>query len=109
MERGLPPPEWYAEEPELLPYSEFYLRAFWELSTERQFGYTLGPIPISKLKEFCDRLSLDHVTSEVVKAVIRAMDGAYMEWVTEERKKNTGDDRLSHQSNCRSGKGKNRY
>ena len=51
IERGQPPPSWYEEEPDCPPGLDYYMKAFWQLSTERSIGFSVGPIPASKIEE----------------------------------------------------------
>ena len=82
-------PEWYSEEPALIRGDEFYLRAFWELSSERQFGHAIGPIPWSKIVEFGERAGLDYAMGQVFVRVIRELDEAYLEWQRTQQKRRT--------------------
>lgn len=49
---------------------------FWRLSSERQFGFGLGPIPQSAIDRHVAGWSYDDV--EVFEFCIREMDGLYM-------------------------------
>lgn len=58
---------------------------FWRLSTERQIGFGLGPIPASAIDRHVAGWSYED--AEVFELCIREMDGVYM------RKQNgSGDD-----------------
>jgi len=87
QERGQPAPSWYEEEPDIPPRVDFFLRAFWELSTERQIGFSVGPIPMSKIEEKGSRHGFDEVTKRIFRRVIRELDTAYLDWLTKEREK----------------------
>lgn len=63
------------------------MRAFWSLSTERQLGMAIGPIPVSKITEYAAKARLEFDTMDLFVAVLRAMDGAYLEWAMDEQKK----------------------
>jgi hypothetical protein len=53
--------------------------AFWELSTERQLGMSIGPIPGSKIREHLrDELNLYGTEYDRAKAIIRKVDDAYV-------------------------------
>lgn len=71
--RGIPIPDdlW---PPDLLPGAQEWLDAFIELSTERQMGMGLGPIPSSAI----DRWPVDDVERPAFRACIRAMDREYL-------------------------------
>lgn len=86
---GKPPPQWYLEEPDLLPGDEFYVKAFWDLSTERYFGWAVGPIPWSRIVAYGERCNLDDGMISVFVYVIRSMDEAYQEWFREDSNKST--------------------
>lgn len=87
MERGQPPPSWVEEEPACPPPAEAFLRAFWQLSTERQIGFTIGQIPVSKIEEYGEKRGFDSVTLDILKQMVRALDTAFLEWVAKEREK----------------------
>lgn len=83
--RPLPP--WFLEQPALLNGDEFYIRQFNQLSTERQLGMSVGPIPVSKIEERAARAGLDDACTELFVDVIMAMDEGYRDWNTKEGKK----------------------
>jgi len=87
IERGQPPPSWYEEEPACPPGLEVYMGAFWELSTERAIGFSVGQIPVSKIEEYGERRGYDPITLNIFKQMIRTMDAAYLTWLTNEREK----------------------
>jgi hypothetical protein len=75
------------EDLSLGPMEEFYIREFFNLSTERQIGMTIGPIPFSKIEERSKRLGLEPDVQMVFEYVIRAMDTAYLEHISSESRK----------------------
>jgi len=75
-------PEWYLEEPELLPGDEFYLREFRVLGTERVMG---GPIPHSKIISRAFQLGLDTCMINAMAEIIMAMDDASREWSSQQK------------------------
>lgn len=79
-------PAWYFEEPELLPLNEFYMRAFWELNTERPSSFTIGAIPVSKIREHGQNAGLSERLMPEFVGIVRAMDEAYIKWVRENSK-----------------------
>ena len=87
MERGAPTPGWLEEQPQQESGDGFYLQSFWELSTERQLGFTVGPIPESAIRMYGGAHHLSPVMMVVFKAVIRSMDSTYRDWAESERKK----------------------
>lgn len=48
---------------------------------------SVGPIPWSAIQSYGLARGLDSATMALFHAVIRAMDGVYLEWVIEEQKK----------------------
>jgi len=65
------------------------MRAFWELSSERQFGTCIGPIPWSKILEYGERKGLDYSMLAVFERVVRDLDEAYLEWQRDDQKRRT--------------------
>lgn len=59
---------------------EWYIQAFWDLSTERQVGMALGPIPMSKVEELADRFCLTEENTDTLKRSVRAMDKEFLAW-----------------------------
>lgn len=68
---------------------EVYLRAFWELSTERQFGQVVGPIPWSCIVAYGRHVGLDDSMLRVFERVVRSLDEEYLAWLREEQKRKT--------------------
>lgn len=64
--------------PNLLPGMEELLEAFWELSTDRQLGLAVGPIPFSSIVLWLDRHGYDHDAGDELRACFREMDAAYL-------------------------------
>jgi hypothetical protein len=69
----LPPPP--GPHPEA---DNFYLHAFFDLTTCRAIGMDLGPIPWTAIVAYADRAGLDPAGCEAFVAVIRTLDGAYL-------------------------------
>lgn len=74
-------PEFLTSEPLLLPGDEFYITAFYELSTCRSYGWSLGPIPWRDIIYYADFAVLDEDLLPVFVQSIRAMDTVYLEYV----------------------------
>ena len=66
---------------------DFFLSAFWLLSTERQIGMELGEIPWSKVIEYGLHKGLDHDMLDPFVHIIRDMDAAYLRWTGKELEK----------------------
>lgn len=72
-------PQWYLQQPESARGDEFYLRAFWDLSTTRRaWGAQLGPIPWDRIVHYGMHYGLDAVMMEVFVRVIRALDEEWL-------------------------------
>ena len=90
IEKGRPLPDWYLDEPPILDSDAFYLNAFDSLSTTRQSGFNgPGPIPWDQVLAYAADAGLDEEMIVIFKDVVRAMDVAYMEWVSDNQKRKT--------------------
>lgn len=89
-EKGRELPEWYYNEPQLLPGDEFYLKAFRDLHTCRQAGMELGPIPWDETVRYAQFYELEEDLIEPFLYIIRAMDVAYRDWMEKENERNKG-------------------
>lgn len=87
LEKGRPAPDWFYDEPLLYPGDDFFLRAFWDLSTERQLGMSVGPIPWSRIQQYGGHSSVNSDMMVVFTLVVRTMDQGYLEWVAAEQEK----------------------
>lgn len=68
---------------------DFWLSAFWELSTERQFGHVIGPIPNSKVADYGFRRGLSPGMIRVLETVIRELDEHWLKWQRDEQRRKT--------------------
>ncbi len=84
---GRPIPDWIAEAPVVNEHDLFYWQAFQDLCTERQVGYSVGPIPWSAARYYAKEYGLDRDEADDFWTIIRAMDLAYLEVVAEEQKR----------------------
>lgn len=103
--RGVPAPEWLDEVPVLIDGDEFYLQAFNELSTCRQIGFGVGPIPWRDIIFFAEYARLDETMLPIFVRIIRAMDRVYLEW--SDKKKPHGG--VSNSSKDRLGRSPKRF
>lgn len=62
--------------PELPRRLGFYLSAFYELSTSRQMGMAVGPIPFEAIDRYATRYGVRNF--ERFRSLIRALDNAWM-------------------------------
>ena len=83
--RGVP--DWYLRQPPLERGDEVYVRAFWELSSTRQFGYSTGPIPWHRVVQYGQRIGLDARMIAVFEVVVRELDEVYLEWLRENQRR----------------------
>jgi hypothetical protein len=58
---------------------EFYLSAFWDLSTCRRIGMSLGPIPWNHIREYAEFAGLDRLNTYAFSAIMRKLDVVYMD------------------------------
>lgn len=86
IQDGLPLPEKIANAPELLPGLEPYFEAFSRLSTCRQIGMGVGPIPWTAIVQYAALQELDQWHADMLIWCIEAMDAAYLNWSAERSK-----------------------
>lgn len=73
--------------PVLLPGLEFYMTAFMDLSSCRQIGFDVGPIPFTAVSEYASRYDITGEQFHVFWALIKQMDAAYLKHRADSRKK----------------------
>lgn len=66
------------------------MSAFWDLSTCRSNGFSVGLIPWNRVREYAEFAGLDRDNAFTFTAIIRRLDEAYLEWADEEQKKKGG-------------------
>lgn len=71
-------------EPDLEPFEEFYMIAYWRLLTERRGGPV---VPYSEIRNYAERKSLDPPMTEVLISVIRFLEHAHNEWHKQEQER----------------------
>ncbi len=81
IEKNRPLPDWFENEPLLLPGDEFYIGAFHNLGTCRQYGMTVGPIPWNIIVEYAALHELDNELTKGFVKIISEMDKAYLKRV----------------------------
>lgn len=64
---------------DLMPGAEEWLGAFMDLSTDRQFGMGVGPLPAASIDRWIDRAGLGDDEAASFRGCMRAMDRAYRE------------------------------
>lgn len=75
---GQPIPERIANSPELYVGLELFLNAFFDLDSERQTGYVIGPIPWSKIREYAVAYEFDEDLAEDLFYYVKALDNSHM-------------------------------
>jgi hypothetical protein len=73
------------KEPNLGPF-DFYIESFFELSTCRQIGMALGPIPFTTILEYCKIFEVEEFTDFLY--FMRRLDNIFLS-----RKKDNGDNK----------------
>lgn len=82
-------PDWWDKQPRMVRGDELYLEAFWELSSCRNFGMGIGPIPWNFIVMYGERKGLDPGMLNVFVYVIRALDEVYLKDLNDDRRKET--------------------
>lgn len=62
-------------EPKMLPGASEWLAAFFDLSTERSFGFSVGPIPSRAIRAW----PVDPSEADLFYRCVRAMDRVYLD------------------------------
>lgn len=83
---GQPIPTRIANAPELHVGLELFLNAFFDLDTERQAGFSIGPIPWSKIKEYAVAYGFDNDLTEELFYFVKALDNAHMKRIERDNK-----------------------
>lgn len=91
-------PEWYLDTPPMLPGDEFYLRAFWQLSTCRR--YQGGPIAWDTTMQYAAAWELSPDMTSTFVIVMRHLDNAFLVWWADEQ------ERLAEQKKAQAGTAK---
>lgn len=63
------------------------MEAFWELTTCRQIGMGLGPIPWDVMVSYAQFHQLEDDVARAFVQVIRQMDSVYLAWQAEEQER----------------------
>lgn len=84
--KGRPYPDWFLDRPELARGEDSYLRAFWDLATERKSdGLTLGRIPWSAARKYAlEELGFYRGLLDHFWRIISAMDTGFLGFMREE-------------------------
>lgn len=72
-------PEGLAARVDFLPGGREILDAFFELSTDRQLGFSEGPIPFTAIDAYARRVGVDGLDEFMqLRRLIRALDAQYL-------------------------------
>lgn len=94
---GIPVPDKLKNRPELKIGLEMYMTAFYRLSTCRQVGMGVGPIPWNFIAEYARMQELDQDHTDALFYHIEAMDSVFLKWSARETKPSDAKDRHSDQ------------
>lgn len=72
------------ERPELDMIEQVYVTDFYRLGSSRQIGMSVGPIPVSEITDYWEKLGIDDMEEYLY--VIQAADNTYMTKVAEKQK-----------------------
>lgn len=87
IKRRIPLPSKIANAPILHDGLGLYYAAFLELSTDRDYGMGMGPIPYSSIADYLDRLGIeDDSWYEDFVDFIRALDSAFISYENQRQK-----------------------
>jgi len=77
----------FAEKPALNTGLEIYYEAFNALSTCRQIGMGIGPIPWTAVRQYAEDLGMEGISRDRLFTLVSEMDSVYIEHVTKDMKK----------------------
>jgi hypothetical protein len=75
---NMPLPDKIKNRPKLRPGLDLYWRAFWEMSSDREIGMGVGPIPWRTVNDWCLRNDIWGEDFERLLTILRGMDGEFM-------------------------------
>lgn len=58
---------------------EFYIDAFYDLGTERQTGFGIGPIPVNSIYAYASHIGLAESDTADLLQIVRALDAVFLE------------------------------
>lgn len=79
-------PDRLINSPELQVGLEIYLTAFFELDSERQAGFAVGPIPWSRIREYALAYKFNEESTEDLFYYMKALDNSHMKRLAEKGK-----------------------
>lgn len=82
----MPIPKKFAEAPEVPMGLELYLGAFWDLSTCRQYGFGISPIPFTAIMDYAQAYEFSEDQTEDLVYYTKVLDKVYIEQKQRESK-----------------------
>ena len=86
VKSGLPLPDRIENAPSIWPGLELYYIGFIELTTSRQIGMGIGPIPWVVIEQYCALKDLDEEQREAMHYHIIEMDTVYLKHMQKKTK-----------------------
>jgi len=86
VKTGLPIPSRIENAPSIAPGLELYYIGFLELTSSRQMGFGIGPIPWLAVEQYGTTKGLDEEQQEMMHMHIIAMDTVYMKHQAKKQK-----------------------
>lgn len=87
MRLGEKLPDRILNAPTIPEFMEFYVDAFFDLSTDRQIGFGEGPIPHQSISNYCGKLEFEYDEECDFIYFIRLMDSVYLKFREKKNKK----------------------
>jgi len=78
VREGLPFPDRIQNAPTLLMGLELFFLGFMDLSSSRQIGMGMGPIPWQAINQYCTSIELNEEQTEAMHHHIRELDTCYL-------------------------------
>lgn len=75
---GRPVPEPFLAMPEILPQAAYYWSVYCDLQSERSYGMSIGPIPVSAVKSYIESEGLSEEEGDFLWHVIREVDNEHL-------------------------------
>jgi hypothetical protein len=82
---GREAPDWFFDQPTPERGDDLYLDGFWELSSCRDFGMGVGPIPWDKIVQYARWVKLEPDLEVLFVRIIRELDEVYLRNCKEKR------------------------
>jgi len=87
VKSGLPIPDRIENAPSIWPGLELYYIGFLNLTSSRQVGFQMGPIPWLSIEQYCRLQGLDEDQAESMHFHVSEMDKFYLKYQNKKAKK----------------------